>query len=65
MRLVPGSPAAPYLGMVVALLKLVGGFFEHLCKSLQRRVEIVDGHAAAGWFRSFRWCTGKATKSEG
>ena len=44
MRLVPGSPAASYLGVRGASLKLVGTFFEHLCQSLEgggERTEVI------------------------
>ena len=39
MRLVPGSPAAPYLGCAGARLKLVGAFLEHFGEMLERRGE--------------------------
>lgn len=36
MRLVPGSPAAPYLGSRGAPLKLVGAFLEHFGETFER-----------------------------
>ena len=37
MRLVPGSPASPYLGPRGALLKLVGAFFQNSGKLFECR----------------------------
>lgn len=39
IRLVPGSPAAAYLGAGSPTLKLVGTFLEHFGKMFERRGE--------------------------
>jgi len=39
MRLVPGSPAAAYLGSCAPALKLVSAFLEHFGEMFERRGE--------------------------
>ena len=39
LRLVPGSPATPYLGGPGPRLKLVGAFLEHFGEMFERRGE--------------------------
>ena len=43
MRLVPGSPAASYLGSRKAALKLIRGLLEHFSETLERGGEIGFG----------------------
>ena len=46
MRLVPGSPAAAYLGSLAGALKLVGALLEHFGQALERWRKIALRRAA-------------------